>query len=61
MLTMLQDEQKVMMSHQQIQPTTETELQLFRVLQRANLLQYYDIFISQGEHLGIRAKTSPDM
>ncbi|XP_076366803.1 NGFI-A-binding protein 1-like isoform X2 [Tachypleus tridentatus] len=30
------------------QPTNESELQLFRVLQRANLLSYYDTFICQG-------------
>jgi len=30
------------------QPTNESELQLYRVLQRANLLNYYDTFISQG-------------
>ncbi|XP_043189778.1 NGFI-A-binding protein homolog [Amphibalanus amphitrite] len=30
------------------QPTNESELQLYRVLQHANLLSYYDIFISQG-------------
>ncbi|CAH1775757.1 unnamed protein product [Owenia fusiformis] len=29
-------------------PSTASELQLYRVLQRANLLQYYDTFISQG-------------
>ena len=31
------------------QPTNDSELQLYRVLQRANLLNYYDTFISQGE------------
>lgn len=31
------------------QPTNESELQLYRVLQRANLLSYYDTFICQGE------------
>ncbi|KAF2357293.1 Nab N-terminal [Trinorchestia longiramus] len=30
------------------QPSNESELQLYRVLQRANLLTYYDMFISQG-------------
>ncbi|XP_022241351.1 NGFI-A-binding protein 1-like isoform X3 [Limulus polyphemus] len=30
------------------QPTNESELQLYRVLQRANLLSYYDTFICQG-------------
>ncbi|XP_063585723.1 NGFI-A-binding protein 1-like [Penaeus indicus] len=30
------------------QPSNESELQLYRVLQRANLLNYYDTFISQG-------------
>merc|ERR1719418_521293 len=29
-------------------PTNESELQLYRVLQRANLLKYYDSFISHG-------------
>jgi hypothetical protein len=32
------------------QPTNESELQLYRVLQRANLLAYYDTFICQGEY-----------
>jgi hypothetical protein len=32
------------------QPTNESELQLYRVLQRANLLNYYDTFISQGKN-----------
>ena len=31
------------------QPTNDSELQLYRVLQRANLLNYYDTFISQGK------------
>ena len=31
------------------QPTNEAELQLYRVLQRANLLTYYDTFISCGK------------
>jgi len=31
-------------------PTNESELQQYRVLERANLLQYYDTFISQGKH-----------
>ena len=31
------------------QPSNESELQLYRVLQRANLLAYYDIFICQGK------------
>lgn len=30
------------------QPSNESELQLYRVLQRANLLSYYDVFIAQG-------------
>ena len=30
------------------QPSNESELQLYRVLQRANLLAYYDTFICQG-------------
>ncbi|XP_066949780.1 NGFI-A-binding protein homolog isoform X10 [Macrobrachium rosenbergii] len=34
------------------QPTNESELQLYRVLQRANLLNYYDTFISQGSVKG---------
>jgi len=29
-------------------PSNESELQIYRVLQRANLLSYYDTFISQG-------------
>ncbi len=29
-------------------PKTQSEFQLYRVLQRANLLQYYDTFIQQG-------------
>ncbi|KAK2140852.1 hypothetical protein LSH36_1227g00010 [Paralvinella palmiformis] len=33
-------------------PTSESELQLYRVLQRANLLQYFDTFISQGKLCG---------
>lgn len=32
------------------QPANESELQLYRVLQRANLLSYYDTFICQGKH-----------
>lgn len=31
------------------QPSNASEWQLYRVLQRANLLQYYDTFIAQGE------------
>ncbi|GFN75952.1 ngfi-a-binding protein 1 [Plakobranchus ocellatus] len=31
-----------------LQPSTNSELQLYRVLQRANLLQYFDTFITQG-------------
>ncbi|XP_043193286.1 NGFI-A-binding protein homolog isoform X3 [Amphibalanus amphitrite] len=34
------------------QPTNESELQLYRVLQHANLLSYYDVFISQGKRRG---------
>ena len=30
-------------------PSNESELQIYRVLQRANLLSYYDTFIAQGE------------
>merc|ERR1712001_336929 len=30
------------------QPGNESELQLYRVLQRANLLSYFDTFIAQG-------------
>ena len=30
-------------------PSNESELQLYRVLQRANLLAYYDTFICQGK------------
>ena len=30
-------------------PTNQLEYQLYRVLQRANLLQYYDTFIAQGK------------
>merc|ERR1712226_1653231 len=37
---------KTIMNHSQ--PSNESELMLYRVLQRANLLQYYDTFISQG-------------
>lgn len=29
-------------------PSTDSEIQLYRALERANLLQYYDNFISQG-------------
>ena len=36
-----------------IQPSSESELHLYRVLQRANLLQYYHTFISQGTCLSI--------
>jgi len=32
-------------------PSTDNELMLYRVLQRANLLQYYEAFISQGSTL----------
>ena len=31
------------------QPGNESELQLYRVLQRANLLSYFDTFIAQGK------------
>ena len=31
------------------QPGNESELQLYRVLQRANLLTYFDTFIAQGK------------
>ncbi|ELU18269.1 hypothetical protein CAPTEDRAFT_166697 [Capitella teleta] len=30
------------------QPSSDSEIQLYQILQRANLLQYYDTFISQG-------------
>ena len=30
-------------------PSNESELQIYRVLQRANLLAYYDTFIAQGK------------
>ena len=30
-------------------PSNESELQIYRVLQRANLLSYYDTFIAQGK------------
>ncbi|CAD5121471.1 DgyrCDS9976 [Dimorphilus gyrociliatus] len=30
------------------EPKTTSELQLYKILQRANLLSYYDVFISQG-------------
>ena len=33
------------------QPSNDSELQLYRVLQRANLLNYYDTFIGQGKTL----------
>ena len=29
-------------------PTNQSELQLYRVLEKANLLSYYDSFIQQG-------------
>ncbi len=32
------------------QPSNESELQLYRVLQRANLLAYFDVFIAQGRY-----------
>ena len=31
-------------------PSNESELQIYRVLQRANLLSYYDTFIAQGKY-----------
>ncbi|KAH9496055.1 NGFI-A-binding protein 1 [Bulinus truncatus] len=31
-----------------VQPSNNSELQLYRVLQRANLLQYFETFITQG-------------
>ena len=34
------------------QPSNESELQLYRVLQRANLLAYFDTFICQGKLSG---------
>ena len=33
-------------------PSNESELQIYRVLQRANLLSYYDTFIAQGKYHG---------
>jgi len=36
------------MSHHRY-PSTDNELMLYRVLQRANLIQYYEAFISQGD------------
>ena len=33
-----------------VQPSNESELQLYRVLQRANLLTYFDTFIAQGKN-----------
>ena len=36
-------------------PSNESELQIYRVLQRANLLSYYDTFIAQGKY---KSKTS---
>ena len=33
------------------QPGNESELQLYRVLQRANLLSYFDTFIAQGKKI----------
>jgi len=35
-----------------IEPRSTGELQLYKVLHRANLLGYYDTFISQGKKLG---------
>ena len=32
-----------------IQPGNPSEWQLYKVLQRSNLLQYYDTFIAQGK------------
>ena len=32
-------------------PSNESELQIYRVLQRANLLSYYDTFIAQGKSI----------
>ncbi|XP_076338153.1 uncharacterized protein LOC143240121 isoform X8 [Tachypleus tridentatus] len=45
MRTLLQKSVSVAMTSQ---PMNESELQLYRVLQRANLLSYYDTFICQG-------------
>lgn len=39
-------------------PSTDNELMLYRVLDRANLTQYYDAFISQGKWL-LFHKASP--
>ena len=39
-------------------PSNESELQIYRVLQRANLLSYYDTFIAQGKHFEFFAKWS---
>ena len=40
------------------QPSNESELQLYRVLQRANLLAYYDTFICQGFYFFISFSVS---
>ena len=37
------------MSHGPRYPATDSELVLYRVLQRANLIQYYEAFVSQGD------------
>lgn len=34
-----------------VQPSNNSELQLYRVLQRANLLQYFETFITQGKQM----------
>ncbi|UYV78317.1 hypothetical protein LAZ67_16000943 [Cordylochernes scorpioides] len=41
-------------------PTNESELQLYRVLQRANLLSYYDTFICQDAKTRSTACTGGD-
>jgi len=38
------------MSHHRY-PSTDNELMLYRVLQHANLVQYYEAFVSQGAGL----------
>ena len=44
-----------------LQPHNTSEWQLYRVLQRANLLQYYDTFIAQGKiqgsHVNVNLKS----
>lgn len=44
-----------------IQPGNPSEWQLYRVLQRSNLLQYYDTFIAQGKSLRSRIMCNLDL